>query len=735
MKPELDTAVTEVHVVSDVDSHSQCGMRVSVKAGRVVAISGDPDDPECKGELTMRGEHLLEVLYAPDRLQYPLKRVGERGESKWQRISWDEALDTIAEKLKEVKLEHGAEAIAFHRGHYHSGQLLDVFLSRLANLIGTPNVSNPSHVCLGPRAFTQITFDFGILVVPDVAHTNCLVLWGGNPEVSNKGQAIAIREARARGTKLIVIDPRVTSYAEEADIYAQPRPGTDCAVALGMLNVIVTEKLYDKEFVDQWTVGFPELVKHVEDYPPETVEKITRVSAQIICDMARMYATIKPACISPRNALDEHTNASCAIRAIDILMAITGNLDIKGGNVFMIPISLGFEDLHLSEKLSSKAREKMIGADKVLYSKMSKFYPSAHTPSIWNAITQQDPYAVKAMMIFAANPLLTQANSQLINKALKQLDFLVVTDMFMTPTAELADIVLPACSFLERTRFVTYDCHTDHGWNAPLRILLSPKVIEPLYESQPDWKIIWQLGKKLGYSEYFPWQSEEEAIDQVLAPLGINCEKLRPHAQGIVVPLPSILYKKFSGPFGGLVRAILQRTVFKQYPEMYRKYAGFMKGFMTPSKKMEIYSEQLQQLGQNPLPVYTEPAESPVSRPDFAKEYPLILIAGSKLESYTHSMMRNIPSLRSEAPEDVLEINPETAKEFGVEDGNMVSVESPRGHIKCRAEVSQKIAPGIVHLYFGYEESNANILTDHIAYDPITGSTGLKSLLCKIEKV
>jgi len=645
MEQDSDNAVTEVHVVSDVDSHSQCGMRVRVKDGKVVEITGDPDDPECKGELTMRGEHMLDILNAPDRLQHPLKRVGERGDGKWERISWEEALSTVAEKLNQTKSSYGAEAIAFQHGHYHSGQLLDVFLSRLANLIGTPNVFNPSHVCLGPRAFTQITFDFGILAPPDIAHTKCLVLWGGNPEVSNKGQALAIKEARTKGAKLIVIDPRVTAYAEDADIYAQPRPGTDCAVVLGMLNVILTEELYDKEFVTNWTVGFDQLVDHVQEYTPEDVEKICGVSAQIIRDMARLYATTKPACISPRNALDEHTNASCAIRAIDILMAITGNLDIKGGNVFMIPISLGFEDLHLTDKLPSKAKEKMIGADKVLYSKMSIFYPSAHTPSLWEAIANGNPYPVKAMMIFAANPLLTHANSQLIKEALTKLDLLVVTDLFMTPTAELADIVLPACTFLERSRFVTYDCHADHGWNAPLRILLSPRAIEPLYESRPDWKIIWELGQKFGYGEFFPWQTEEDAIDEVLAPLSISCEKLRQHPHGIVLPLPSILYKKFTGIFGGVVRGALHHTALKDYPDMYKKYSGFMKGFMTPSKKMEIYSQQLLDLGQDPLPIYREPTESPVSRPDLAKEYPLVLIAGSKLKPYTHSMMRNIPTL------------------------------------------------------------------------------------------
>jgi anaerobic selenocysteine-containing dehydrogenase len=727
-------AETEFVVVSDVDSHSQCSMRVTVKDGRVVAIRGNPDDPECKGAMTLRDQHLLEMLYAPDRLQYPMKRIGARGEGKWARISWDEALTTVADRLQAIKRQYGAEAISFHHGHYHSGQLLDAWLSRLANLLGTPNVSNPSHICLGPRAFLQFQFDLGMIATPDVAHTRCLVLWGGNPEVTNKPQAIAIQEARARGAKLIVIDPRVTDYARAADLHAPPRPGTDGALALGLLHVIVAEQLYDREFVAKWTIGFDRLVEHVKAYPPERVEQITWVPADTIRAIARLYAQTRPACISPRNALDEHTNASCAIRAIDILMAITGNLDVPGGNVFVLPISLGFEDLRLTDKLPPAAAAKRIGADKVLYARLSPFYPSAHTPSLWNAMLQGDPYPIKAMLVFAANPLLTHANAGVIEAALRSLDLLVVTDMFMTPTTELADIVLPACTFLERTRVATYDCHTDHGWNVPSRIVLSPRAVAPLHESRSDWRIIWALGRKLGYAEYFPWQSEERAIDFVLKPLGLSCRKLRKHPQGVVVPLPPILYKKFRGFGGVLIRGALRRLVFRHYPAMFRKYEGFMKGFMTPSKKVEIHSERLAQLGQPPLPVYQEPAESPVSRPDLAKDFPLILIGGSKLEPYTHSMMRNIPSLRQEAPVDFVEIHPGTASALSIQDGDEVRIESPRGRVRAQARLTEGIDPRVVHLSFGYRESNANLLTDHAAFDPVTGSTGLKSLLCRVTR-
>jgi len=618
------------------------------------------------GELTLRGKHIKEFLYAPDRLTSPMKRVGERGEGKWERISWDEALTTIANRLNEVKQRYGAEAIDFHHGHYHSGDILGTYLPRLANLIGTPNITNVSHVCHLPRVFLEFNIDFGAVFQPDLPHTKCLLLWGGNPRATNKPQEIAIKEARARGIKLIVIDPRVTSYAEEADIHAQLRPGTDGALALGVLNVIIKEGLYDKEFVAKWTVGFDKLAKLIKDYPPEKVEEITWVPADIIREIARMYATTKPACISPRNALDQHTNASCGIRAINILMAITGNLDIKGGNVFTIPVLMGFEDLKLYDKLSPEAAEKKIGADKVLWSKLSETWPSAHAPSLWEAILDDEPYPVRAMMVIAANPALINANSNVVQEALRKLEFLVVADLFMTPTAELADIVLPSCTFLEQTRFVTYDTHADHGWNSTSRLALSSKVVEPVGESWSDWKIICELGRKMGYAEYFPWKTREEAIDDELQPLGITCEELKQHPEGLIITVPPFLYTQKRGVFGGIVRGIMKLVAFRNYPDMYKKYE--MQGFMTPSKKVEIYSERLEQFGYDPLPVYREPAESPVSQPELAKEYPLILIAGTKLEAYTHSMMRNIPGLRKYAPENLVEIHPDTASKLEIQE-------------------------------------------------------------------
>ena len=615
----MESKVEEVLIISDVDAHSQCRMKASIKEGKLLKIGGVLTDPESKGELTLRGKHMKEIIYASDRILHPLRRVGKRGEDRWERVSWDEALNTITKKLNETKGKYGAESIDFHYGHYHSGDVSS-YLVRLANLIGTPNVSTPNHVCHVPRIFIQFYFDFGVVVPPDVAHTKCIILWGGNPENTNKPQSIAIKEARDRGAKLIVIDPRFIPYSEEADIHAQLRPGTDGALALGLLNVIIKEGLYDREFVERWTNGFDRLEKHIERYSPEYVAEITWVPAEKIREIARLYASTKPACISPRNALDQHTNSSCAIRAIDILMTITGNLDVKGGNVIEIPVVMGLQDISLNNKLPSEIRKKNLGADRCLFPKIFKEFPSTHTPTLWNAIINGDPYPIKAMFIMAANPALTCANSKIVEEALRMLEFLVVVDMFMTPTAKLADIVLPACSFIEKTRYAIYSIHADHWWNSPSRIVLSPKAIEPLGESWSDWKIICELAGKMGYGEYFPWKNREESIDFELEPFGITCEKLKQHTDGIKIPIPPVLYKKFRGFFGGFIRRILEMTMFKDYPLIYRKYGGFMKRFNTPSKKIEIYSERLEKLGYDPLPVYREPAESPISKPDLAKE-------------------------------------------------------------------------------------------------------------------
>lgn len=483
----------------------------------------------------------------------------------------------------------------------------------------------------------------------------------------------------------------------------QLRPGTDGALALGFLNVIITDKLYDAEFVAEWTTGFEELKKMIREYPPDKVEKITGVSKEVIRKAAVMYSTLKPACIFTGNGLDQHTGSSQAVRAISIIMAITGNLDVPGGNVQLIPTSLSKNSVPLHEMLPKEAAEKRLGNELLIT--RSEFTRFAHPNTAINAILDERPYPVKALMVMKSNMLLSCPNSQRIKKALEKLDFLAVTDLFLTETAQMADVVLPTCTFLEQTYYATYDAGTDLKPDNPGLLMLRPQVIPPLYESKPDWRIIFELANRMGYENYFPWGSMQEVIDFELKPTGIT-------------------YKELCNSPGGIV--------YRKYPIMYRKYKKM--GFMTPSKKVEIFSSTYQEEGIDALPVYHEPAESPSGNPRLAKKYPFVLTTGAKINVYVHSQMRNIPSLRNKMPENIAEINPDPARIIGLADGDMAVIETKRAAVKCRVKVTDKIRPDTILVYFGFGNSNANLLTDDTVWDPVTGSSPMRSGLCRVLK-
>ena len=683
-----------------------CGMEVTVEDGKVVKVRGDKEHPESRGSLCAKGRAMIEILYSPDRLKYPLKRTGQRGEGKWERVSWDQALDLVAERLQQVKDSYGAEAVWFHKGSGHDlcGGDVRSYFYRLANVFGTPNLSCPFYVCNGPRTLIPF-FITGAIPAPDAENTKCILLWGINPTDTGLPRHIKIQDAIKRGAKLIVIDPRTTHFARRADIHLQPRPGTDGALALGILKVIIDDNLFDKEFVHNWTVGFEELKTMLKEYTLDKVENITWVARDDIRKVAHLYAGTKPACIFLGNALEQHTNASQTIRAITVLMAITGNLDAPGGNVILSPARLAKNPVELHDKLPPEMDEKRLGNEFLLT--RFQFTKLAHPPSVIKAILEETPYPVKAMMIMAANPSLTSPNSQKVKAALEKLDFLAVADIFMTQTAELADVVLPACTFLEQTYYATYEAGAYLKPTIPGLLMLRPEVVPPLEESRPDWQIIFELARKLGYGEYFPWQDIEEAIDFELEPTGITSRDLRGHPEGIQI----------HGP---------------QFKPTYHKYTSM--GFLTPSRKVEILSERFQEMGYDALPVYHEPSESPLGDPELARTYPLVLTTGAKLGCYVHSQMRNIPSLNRHMPHNVAEINPSTAADHGIEEDDIVLVESPRASIRCQARLTENIRPQVVQLYHGFEEANANLLTDNGSYDPITGAVPMRSTLCRIRK-
>jgi anaerobic selenocysteine-containing dehydrogenase len=677
--------------------HGGCGILAHVENGRITKIEGDPDSPLNRGTICAKGLAQIEKLNHPDRLKYPMKRTGERGEGKWNRISWDEALGTIAEKISEIIKGDVPRTISFAQG---TPKGLELFLLiRLANLLNIPNISTTGNVCHMPRE-TASTLTCGFFPIPDYDYPPaCVVVWGSNLFQTNEEGILGSQLKRAldQGAKLIVIDPRKTAIASKADLWLQPRPGTDLALALGILRVIIEKDLYEKDFVEGWTKGFPELKEHLQQYPLEKVSEITWISKEKIIEVAHLFSQTKPACIQWGNALEHNPNSFQCARALLILMAITGNLDVPGGNVNRpAPPIMRPGEFVLVKKFPNK-KENILSPEFRL-STMMGFVPSQ---LIVKAILTEKPYPIRMMYIQGGNPLLSYANAMETFRAMKKLHFLVVSEIFLTPTAQLADIVLPAATNFEFDDIGHFGL--PHGF-----ILARPKIVEPMAECWPDSKILNELGKRLGYGQYF-WNDMRECLEEILKPAGMT-------------------YDDFKNI--GILKGKWE----------YRGYEK--KGFNTPSGKVEIYSQQLKEWGYDPLPGYQDLPESPL-----LKEYPLIFTS-AKDPFYFHSAYRNISSLRKLSPEPIVLIHPETASHFGIDEGDWVSIETKQGTIRQKAKLNTEIDPRLIVLSFGWwfperkdlelsgwKESNLNILTNNDPpYEPAIGSTSLRGVPCRIYK-
>jgi len=679
-----------------------CGVLVYLENDNPVKVEGNPEHPINRGAICIKGKASIEILNHPDRLKYPLKRAGERGEGKWQRINWDEALDTIASELNRIKNKYGAESVTFIRGAAKGYQ--DSYLSRFAFAFGSPNVSSMAPICHVPRNHASV-FTYGYLAIPDYEYPpELIVIWGVNAAESAIGDARRTNEALDRGAKLLVIDPLGTGYAKKADIWVKPRPTSDLALALGMINVIVNEGLYDRDFVDNWTVGFDKLQAHVQNYSPEKVAEITWVPADTIRKIARFYATTKPACIAWGNGIDNNINNFQSARAISILRAITGNIGKPGGDIEWTPAGVlpkNSPDLRLDAALSSDQRSKWLNVN----TGMLKNFFYALPQSIVKATLESDPYPVRAAFIQGGSLLHTYTNALNTYEALKSLDFLVVTDFFMIPTAELADIVLPVGTFLEIDHIHPSEC-------LPAASIIQK--VAQVGECWSDCKIYIELARRIGLGEYF-WENDEQVLDYLLKPRGLSFEEFR-------------------------------NIAFFCGDKQYRSYEK--NGFKTPSGKAELYCSKLEEWGFDPLPVYREHPESPQGNSNMAQEYPLVF-TNRKRAAFQHSGGRQITELRNTSPEPLVHINPETAKKFGINEGDSVYIETKRGRIKQKASLAPDIDGRVVIADYGWwfpeksaledlhgwAEANINILTDD--GDPCAremGSATMRGIVCKVYK-
>ena len=676
----------EIYTDCTLCYHS-CGTKVTVKDSKAVKIRGLTSHPINKGRLCPKGANALDVIYSPDRLKQPLKC----GKSGFTEISWEQALDEIAEKLLRLKNTYGAQVFGIFCGSIGVENLeMSTLVHLLRSGFGSPNFFSVESICYRMRIRTrQMTFGKYPTEEPD---SNLYVLWGHNPDQSDFPLKFFLKKNLKKGARLVVIDPKRIPLADKADMYLRIRPGTDGALALAMMNVIVEEKIYDRDFVEKHTFGFDQLVTHVQRYTPEWAEEITWIAADDIRKLARLYASIKGASIFQGTCTQDQTaNGTQNSRAFSILQAITGNINVPGGWVTSPPPRFG----HPGYSVEGDP----LGSDQ--YPLFADLWGRKAPYGVVTMVPESIPEKLKAFLVIGGNPLVSMPDSNSFKAAFQKLELLVVHDLFMTETAQSAHYILPACSHLEKWGVAyTYNvCHC-----LPF-LMLRKKCIEPLGKSWSEWKFITELAKRLGLADRFPWASEKEFVSFMLDPSGLSFDYL--------------LSEKPEGDF---------------YAQ--KKYTIPDKLFRTPSGKIEIYSETLEKKGFDPLPSYLEPERGPVrGDKDFLMKYPLILSIGNRNLYYTHSQQRQVAALQKICPEPLTEIGPETAKEFNIENGDLIVVETNTGQVRMKASVDERVAEGIVLVPHGWGgDANGNLLTDVTCREPIMGYPDQKSLQCAIRR-
>jgi anaerobic selenocysteine-containing dehydrogenase len=676
--------------------HGACGVVAQVKDGKVVKVEGDPDSPISRGTMCTKGLAVTQLAYHPDRIIHPMKKVN----GQWQQITWDEALETIANKFQAVIDEYGPEYIVVGQG---TGRDYESHLYRFANLLGTPNVLTAGHMCYVSRVSTSLITCGNLPVVDYAGEPKCIVMWACNPMWTNPDEYKGENFYRAfkKGAKLISIDPRKSLYAGKADLWLQLRPGTDGALAFGFHHVIIEEELYEKDFIQNHVHGWEAFKDRVlKDYPLEKVQEITWVDKELIREAARMYATTKPAAIHWGVPTEQTINCADCTRTMIGLMGITGNLDAPGANaLFVNPPTRTVAEFARHKDLSKEVIAKRLGGEQF---KLGARVAFINPKKAWDSILYGEPYQLKAGLLCGTNPVVSRANAKEAYAALQKLEFLVVIDHFLTPTAELADIFLPAGTWLEQN-------HVADNWKRHGYVFARQKCVE-IGEAWQDHKIFLELGKKMGQD----WpDTVEAALDYLLEPSGLTWEQFKEK---------------------GYLRG---ENVYHKYKE---------RGFSTPTRKLELSSTILEKWGRDPLPQYREIPESPVSTPEVAKKYPYIFNAGLRTPTFFHTANRMIPWLREIRPWPIAEIHPRTAAKHGIKDGQWMYIESPRGRIKQRAKLNEGLDPRVVaaeHGWWypeikdpghGWNISNANILTDNAfeTCDPNMGSTNLRVCLCNI---
>jgi anaerobic selenocysteine-containing dehydrogenase len=775
---------------------SRCGAIAVVENGRFVALEPDPSHPTGKA-LCAKGRAAPELVYHLERLLHPLKRTTPKGSRNpgWQRIGWDEALDLTAERLRDLAARYGPECVVFSIASPSTSASSDslTWIERLRRAFGSPNECMSMELC-GWGRYGATYYTFGASVpgeyMPDLEHAGCILFWGYNPNLARIAHAVDTTAALERGARLIVVDPRRAGPATKADVWLRVRPGTDGALALGIAHVMIERGWYDRPFLRDWTNG-PLLVRRDNgrfltehdltgtddvrryvawdetdrrpirydpftglyersgselalfgEFPIETVggrvvcrpafdltaaicARWTPDQVEATCGIdraqteraAQLLWESRPVAYYAWSGVEMQTNSTQIARAIAQLYTLAGSFDARGGNVLFAAVPTA--NVEGEELLSKEQRARTLGLqDRPLGPAR---WEQATSDELYRGILEQRPYPVRGLVGFGANLLMAHADGLRGRDALAALDFYVHADLFMNPTAEQADIVLPVASAFEREALrIGFEVSAD----AQSMVQLRRRVVEPRGDARSDIEIVFDLARRLGLGAHF-WNGDiEAAYRHQLQPSGVSLDALRENAGGLRVPIET-RYRKFAEQTDGAPR-----------------------GFGTPSRKIELYSETLLEHGYSPLPDYEAPLVGPSSRPDLAERFPLILTC-AKHTLFCESQHRALPSLRRRALDPEVEMHPTLAAARGIGAGAWVYVETPRGKVRARARMNETLDPNVVcgqHGWwqacsdigapgydpFGPDGANLNLIIGNEAIDPVSGSVPHRAYLCQI---
>ena len=693
--PGEDTGITLKNTFCDICAPGpHCGVTCYLKDGEIIKVEGTTGHPTNRGKLCARGLAARDYIYRRDRIQTPLKRVGEKGGGKFIPISWDEAMDTIAEKLSAIKAESGPHATAFYSGY---NKWYRPFLQRLSYAYGSVNYGSESSSCFTSTILSWKCATGAEMVQPDLGNAGVFLGFCANPGISSYLMNGGLMANKARGMKVIIIDPRITPASQMADLHLRPKPGTDGALALCLGNLLIENGWIDEEYIRENVHGFERYKVYVADFTPEKTGTITGIDPEDIRLAAKMVGENLPLAINPSNASLVHfKNGMQNHRAVMALSAITGCYDRKGG---MIPTPLtyahsigGFEteEPSFSMELFPKNGPLPIGCERFpLWHKIVGEMQACDLP---RAILSGKPYSLRALYAHGMNFRMFTSSKEM-EEALKKIEFFVDVDLFMTDSAKYADIVLPACSSYERAEFKVYG-----GGHAQY----TEKVIEPLFDSRRDDEIIIDLANRLGVEDELIKCDPDTCIRYMLRNTPIDLEELKKH------------------------------------PEIPQKIPGLHilgpgeHGFQTPTGKFELDSATIQQLGYDhldSLPTY-------VSSEDDAdqEEFPLILSTGIRIPGGLHSRLHDCPSARSLREGFSADISREDADALGISKGDIIRITTGKDSVVVLANPTVIIPKGMVSLYHGYREADANSLISNDHRDPYSGFPSYRCIRCRIEK-